>query len=106
MRKNFFLFLLAAQSIFSNSLEKGFDALKIYNYFEAKKQFTNALRHHASGAEYGLSVIFYRNDNPFFNIDSAYQYILLSEKKRIFIEAECESEINFGAKRKNHSARL
>src|ERR1051326_951976 len=81
MRKNFFLFLLAAQSIFSNSLEKGFDALKIYNFFEAQKQFTNALRHHASGAEYGLSVIFYRNDNPFFNIDSAYKYILLSEKK-------------------------
>ncbi|MBI3501300.1 MAG: WG repeat-containing protein [Bacteroidetes bacterium] len=81
MRKNFFLFLLTSSSLFTSPLEKGFEALKIYNYFEAKKLFTSSLRHHLSGASYGLSIIFYRNDNPFYNIDSAYKYILISEKK-------------------------
>jgi len=66
--------------LFAGALEKGFEALKIYNYFEAKKQFTKAIKTHHTGASYGLSIIYYRNDNPFYNIDSAYKYILLSEK--------------------------
>ncbi|MEK6614912.1 MAG: WG repeat-containing protein, partial [Bacteroidota bacterium] len=84
MKKKFFLtffLFLFSFFLFASSLEKGFEALKVYNYFEAKNQFTKAMKTHHAGASYGLSIIYYRNDNPFYNIDSAYKYILLSEKK-------------------------
>lgn len=56
------------------SLKKGFEALQIYNYFEAKKQFEkNIGKKKQSPAAYGLSVIYYRDDNPFHNMDSAYR---------------------------------
>ena len=72
----FFLPLL----LYSSSLEKGFEALKVYNYFQAKECFEKSVKSHPCGASFGLSIIFYRNDNPFSNTDSAYKYILLSEK--------------------------
>lgn len=61
------------------SLEKGYDALQVYNYFEAKKQLEKSIgKKQESPAAYGLSVIYYRNDNPFHNMDSAYRMSLLS----------------------------
>lgn len=64
----------------SGRLKKGFAALEIYNYFEAKKQFTKALKKDSVAAGYGLSVIFGRNDNPFYQIDSAYKYIQIARE--------------------------
>lgn len=82
MKKRFFLLFLylTPAYLFAGNLEKGFEALKVYNYFEAKKYFVKSLKNDAAGSAYGMSTIFYRNDNPFHNIDSAYKYILLSEK--------------------------
>ena len=50
----------------------------VYNYFEAKKQFENSLKNNTSLAAYGLSLIYYKEDNPFHDMDSAYHYSLLS----------------------------
>ncbi len=74
-----FLFLIPLY-LSAGPLEKGFEALKIFNYFDAKEYFEKSFKNHTSGAAYGLSIIFYNNDNPFHNIDSAYKYILLSDK--------------------------
>jgi hypothetical protein len=80
MKHRLLLFLVVPYYALAGSLEKGFEALKAYNYFEAKKNFTKALKSDVAGAAYGLSTIFYKNDNPFHNIDSAYSYIVLSEQ--------------------------
>lgn len=62
----------------SCKLSKGFEALDAYNYFEAKKYLEKSLKKQESPASYGLSKIYFRNDNPFHNLDSAYHYSLLS----------------------------
>lgn len=59
-------------------INKGFEALNEYNYFEAKKQFENAIEKKTSPAAYGLSIIYLKKDNPFHNLDSAYHYGLLA----------------------------
>ena len=72
-------------------VNKGYEALKVYNYFEAKKQFEKGLQRNTSASAYGLSQIYFRNDNPFHQVDSAYHYGLLAvesyneadEKKQI-----------------------
>ncbi len=63
---------------FARKIENGFQALEIYNYFEAKKLFEESLKNNVVPAAYGLSVIYYRTDNPFHNIDSAYSFIIRS----------------------------
>ncbi|MBA3284693.1 MAG: WG repeat-containing protein, partial [Nitrosopumilus sp.] len=64
----------------ADKLSKGFEALRIYNYFEAKRIFGQEIKKHPAAASFGLSVMYARNDNPFSDIDSAYRYITLSEK--------------------------
>src|ERR1051326_2440501 len=64
---------------FAGKLDKAFNALHIYNYFEAKRLFTKSLRAHPSAAAYGLASIFSRNNNPFFDLDSAHRYIAIAE---------------------------
>ncbi|MBA3662791.1 MAG: WG repeat-containing protein [Bacteroidetes bacterium] len=60
------------------SVKKGFEALSMYDYFLAKKQFYKALKKQADApAAYGLAAIFSRNDNPFYNLDSAAKYASL-----------------------------
>ena len=64
----------------AGKISKAYEALKIYNYFEAKRLFEKSLKKETAPAAFGLSIIYFRNDNPFSNIDSAYHYIILSEK--------------------------
>lgn len=73
------LFLSSFNIVSINKLKKGFDALRVYNYFEAKSIFNNQLEREPAGASFGLSLIFSRNDNPFFHLDSAYKYILMAD---------------------------
>lgn len=93
MLKSFFYFCVLMLSfilISACSIKKGYEALDEYNYFEAKKRFEKSLKKHESPAAYGLSIIYFRKDNPFHNLDSAYHYSLLAvesynqakEKKR------------------------
>ena len=76
----------------SGKLKKGFAALKVYNYFEAKDQFYQALKKDSVAAAYGLSVIYGRDDNPFYQIDSAYKFISLAAYKYPHLEAETKNE--------------
>lgn len=61
-----------------NTIADAYKALTIFDYFKAKKLFYKSLKKHPTLASYGLSVIYYRNDNPFYNIDSASKYIAKS----------------------------
>ncbi|MDX1651551.1 MAG: WG repeat-containing protein [Brumimicrobium sp.] len=70
--------LLIVLTAFGCRINRGFEALKEYNYFDAKKNFEKSLKKKTSPAAYGLSVIYHRTDNPFHNPDSAYHYALLA----------------------------
>lgn len=58
------------------SLEKAYEALWEYDYFKARKLFHQINSKKAEGAAcYGLALITARNDNPFFQPDTAALYI-------------------------------
>ena len=65
----------------ANKIDRGYEALSIYNYFKAKKLFTKALKYNTAAAAQGLAIIFYREDNPFHSNDSALVYINLAHEK-------------------------
>lgn len=70
------IFFAAAFFIKASNPAKGFEALRIYDYFLAKKIFYEQQKKKPDTyASYGLAVIFSRSDNPFYNIDSAGKYI-------------------------------
>ncbi len=72
----FFLFFTATTATpFAQKIDKAFSALNQFNYFEAKTLFEKSGKKFPCLSNYGLSVIFFRNDNPFHNIDSAYRRI-------------------------------
>ena len=77
-----FLFLICAcaNQAFAGKIKRGYQALEVYNYFKAKKLFEHAIKYNESPASFGLSVIYARRDNPFYSLDSAYKYVLRSEK--------------------------
>ena len=81
-KKLFILFLivpLIGSSLFESKLEKAFNALNEYNYFEAKRLFYKALKKHECAASHGLSRIYLNDKNPFHNLDSARVYALRSK---------------------------
>ncbi len=59
----------------ASSIDKAYEALHEYNYFKAKKLFYSQLKMSRAEASFGLATIYYRNDNPFYNLDSSYKYI-------------------------------
>ncbi len=69
----------------------GFEALKIYDFFSAKKSFTASLKKEPVQANYGLAKVHYDRLNHFHSYDSAYKrinlacvaYSELPEKKKI-----------------------
>ncbi|MGB6036135.1 MAG: WG repeat-containing protein, partial [Cryomorphaceae bacterium] len=62
----------------SGRLERAFEALSIYDYFQAKELFYKSLKNDSVAASYGLSIIYSRDDNPFTQLDSAHKYINLA----------------------------
>ena len=82
-------------NVFAGKIEKGYERLKLYDYFNAKKYFENELEDETAPAAYGLSLIHTVKSNPFYNIDEAQRYILLADsaykrlkekKKKEYIE--------------------
>lgn len=59
-------------------IENGLKALEIHDYFRAKACFYKALKKEPSAAAFGLATIYARNNNPFFNLDSAFRYCAIS----------------------------
>jgi hypothetical protein len=76
----FILTVLAAQSAFAGKIENAFNALNEYNYFKAKDLFEKSFKKETSPAAYGLAQIYYRADNPFHSIDSAFKYVKIAEQ--------------------------
>jgi len=62
----------------ASKIETAYKALSIYDYFKAKKTAYSCLNKNTSQASFVLANIYYRNDNPFHNYDSAYKYIELA----------------------------
>lgn len=75
----FLVLLVFSISIFANKLKKAYSDLSIYNYFSAKHRFEKLLKRKTAAASFGLSTIFYRKDNPFHNLDSAFTYVIKSK---------------------------
>ncbi len=73
------LILLFSVNVFAGKIDKAYEALSVYDYFKAKSLFEELLEKEPTACTYGLSLIYYRNDNPFHNLDSAYTYVLLVE---------------------------
>ena len=59
----------------ASTIDKAYEALNEYDYFKAKKLFYSQLKKSRAEAAFGLATIYYRNDNPFYNLDSAYKYV-------------------------------
>jgi hypothetical protein len=75
----FFLLILFSTGIYADKLEKGFERLKMFDYFSAKGYFEKAMDDDPAAAAYGLAKIFSVNNNPFYSTDSARRYILISD---------------------------
>lgn len=81
LRLTFILFLLyfSTGKLLASKVEKGFEALSIYDFFKAKKIFYDINKSKFDPyASYGLSIIYSRNNNPFYDLDSAAKYSYLS----------------------------
>ena len=77
-----FVFLLLCVFFFkslASTIDKAYKALNEYDYFKAKKLFYAQLKKSPTEAAYGLATIYYRQDNPFHKLDSAYKYIQISK---------------------------
>lgn len=77
----FFLSLLLCGFIRLNAskLEKAYQALELRDYFKAKNLFNELYSKDPSAeAAYGLAIIYFRNDNPFYQIDSALKYAYIA----------------------------
>src|SRR5690348_4972410 len=74
-----FLLVLFSSVALADKLQKGFERLYVYDFFNAKKYFEEALKNETAAAAYGLSIIYSSNNNPFYNLDSARHYILISD---------------------------
>jgi hypothetical protein len=70
--------ILLSINVSASKLKKGYQALEIFNYFKAKELFEKSQKRHPVAANYGLSIIYQRNDNPFTNIDSSLSKIVYS----------------------------
>ena len=77
MKKKLFLSLtlLVAVTLYAGRLDKAFEALDMHDYFRAKELFEKSIKSDAMLSHYGLSIIYSRNNNPFYNLDSAYAHI-------------------------------
>jgi hypothetical protein len=75
----FLLTIVGTLNLKASKIEDAFEALRIYDYFKAKKLFYSQLKKKDKvAAAFGLATIFYRSDNPFHNNDSASKYISMA----------------------------
>jgi hypothetical protein len=75
----FFLIFSPNIAFGQRKIEKAMNELNQFNYFEAKKLFTKNMKKYESICCYGMARIFSKNDNPFYNLDSALIAIKRSE---------------------------
>jgi len=68
------LLLFITSNAKAGGLEKAFEALSIHDYFKAKSRFYKTLKKQSAASAYGLATIYSKNNNPFYNLDSALYY--------------------------------
>lgn len=73
----FILIFCSSWKLNASKIEKGYEALSIYDYFKARKIFYQHASSKNAYSHYGLALIYYRNNNPFYNLDSASKYAAL-----------------------------
>lgn len=74
----FLLTLLVVPTAQASKIKRGFEALKVYDYFKAKKNFSKGMKYNPSPGAFGLALIYKTDDNPFFSLDSAFKYVHVS----------------------------
>ncbi len=74
------LLLTIALPAAAGPLDKAFKALGVHDYFRAREIFLKQTRKNPAPAWYGLSVIAGRDNNPFYQLDSAHAYIMRADK--------------------------
>mgnify|MGYP000078089620 CR=1 FL=1 len=65
--------------VHASRVKNGFEALKVKDYFKAKKLLSKGMKYNPEASSYGLSIIYSRSDNPFYDKDSAYRYIVIAD---------------------------
>lgn len=73
------VFSLLFTPSFAGKLQKAFKALEVHDYFKARELFRKEVKKHPAAAWYGLSVISGRANNPFYDLDSAYQFVVKAD---------------------------
>ena len=73
------LMLTVSNTSYASGIKRGYEALLVKDYFRAKKRLLKGMKYNSSPASFGLATIYSRDDNPFYNLDSAYHYILISD---------------------------
>ena len=71
--------IFSTKSVHASHIKTGYEALMVLDYFKAKKSFTKGMKYNREVASYGLSIVFSRNEHPFYNKDSAYRYIVIAD---------------------------
>lgn len=87
-----FLFLIFSYTSFAGKIEKAYACLHEMNYFEAKKLFYESLKKYEVPSSYGLANIYFRNDNPFHNMDSSYKYISIAVRGFAGLKEEAKAK--------------
>src|ERR1700740_1785401 len=80
-------------NISASTIDRAFAALYEYDYFKAKKLFYTELKKSKVEASFGLAIIYYRNDNPFYKLDSAYKYIAICKNNFSNLSAEKKEKL-------------
>jgi hypothetical protein len=75
-----FTLVIFSLPAFGGKLEKGFEALFQFDYFKAKEYFERTLEKQPAGSAYGLCKVYGAEKSPFFNVDTAFKYISISDK--------------------------
>ena len=87
------IILFIGKSGLAVSVKDGYEALRIYNYFEAKRIFQKKIGKSESPCSFGLATIYYRRDNPFHQLDSAFKYVLKAEKSFPLVKEKLRKEL-------------
>jgi len=80
MKKLIVGILLSCPITSIGQISKGFEALKIYDFFKAKNIFTKSIKSNPTAANFGLALIHYDSLNHFHQLDSAISRIFKAEE--------------------------
>ena len=78
----------------SRKVEKAFEALWMYDYFKAREVFQKTIDKEYCASTFGLSLVYGQEKSPFQQIDSAYNYVLLSDSSYRYVNEKERIELN------------